>query len=167
MKARSNPNRTASIRKQMGGVKVPDDTYELWKAAEANPTKRAEVKAVYMKDMKLDGKDQPVSLWVKPNYELGKQQFFKWNPDYVKKTAKTVKPTAQSEKQHAVNTEGKTDEATKKLKEPLKPGQQQPTETQKNKQDEQKQRPPAQRQTPPAKNQSAGKSKKNSSPKLS
>ena len=150
------------LRKSMGGVEVPKDTYELWKAAEADPSKRPEVKAVYMKDMKLDGKDQPISLWVKPNYELGKQQFFKWNPDYVKKTATTVKPTSQSEKQHAVNTEGKTVEATKKVNEPLKPGQQQPTEAQKQKEDQrkQRQRPPAQRQTPP------GKGKKNSTPKI-
>ena len=150
------------IHKSMGGVDVPKDTYDLWKAAEADPSKRAEVKAVYMKDMKLDGKDQPVSLWVKPNYDEGKLKFYKWNPDYVKKTAKTVKPTAESEKQHAVNTEGKTVEATKGIKEPLKPGQQQPTEAQKNKQDEQKQR-----QRPPAKHQSAAQGKKNSGQKVS
>ena len=150
------------IHKTMGGVAVPEDTYKLWKEAEADPGKRAEVKAVYMKDMKLDGKDQPVSLWVKPNYDEGKLKFFKWNPDYVKKTAKTVKPTVESEKQHAVNTQGKTVEATKGVKEPLKPGQQQPTEAQKKKQDEskQRQRPPAQRQSPPAKG------KKTNTPKI-
>ncbi|GGK18933.1 DUF4099 domain-containing protein [Parabacteroides faecis] len=150
------------IHKSMGGVAVPKDVYDVWKAAEVDPSKRAEVKAVYMKDMKLDGKGQPVSLWVKPNYELGKQQFFKWNPDYVRKTATKVKPTVESEKQHAVNTEGKTVEATKKVKEPLKPGQQQPTETQKKKQDENK---PQVRQRPPAKGQSTG--KKNTSRKVS
>jgi len=150
------------IRKQMGGVKVPEDTYDLWKAAEADPSKRSEVKAVYMKDMKLDGKDQPVSLWIKPNYELGKQQFFKWNPDYVKKTAQTVKPTVESEKQHAVNTEGKTIESTKGVKEPLKPGQQQPTEDQKKRLDENK---PRVHQRPPARGQSTA--KKNKSPKVS
>lgn len=149
------------IRKTLGGVDVPKDAYDLWKAAETDPNKRAEIKAVYMKDMKLDGKDQPVSLWVKPNYENGKLDFRKWNPDYVRKTAAKVKPTVESEKQHAVNTEGKTVEATKNVKEPLKPGQQQPTEAQKNKQNEQKQR-----QSPPAKRQSAGKGKKNSGPKI-
>ena len=150
------------IHKSMGGVAVPKEAYDLWKAAEADPGKRAEVKAVYMKDMKLDSKDQPVSLWVKPNYDEGKLKFYKWNPDYVKKTAKTVKPTAESEKQHAVNTEGKTVEATKGVREPLKPGQQQPTEAQKKKQDENK---PQVRQRPPARSQSAG--KKNTSRKVS
>lgn len=136
------------IHKSMGGVAVPEKTYELWKAAEADPARRAEVKAVYMKDMKLDGRDQPVSLWVKPNYELGKQQFYKWNPDYVRKTAQTVQPAAESRTQHAVNTEGKTVEAVKGVKEPLNPGQQRPTEGQQKKQsgNRQGQRPPAKRQ---------------------
>lgn len=120
------------IHKRMGGVEVPQKTYELWKAAETDPSLRTDIKAVYMKDMKLDGKGEPISLWVKPNYEKGKQDFFKWNPDYVRKTAKEVKPTLESEKQHAVNTEGNTVEAVKDVKEPLKQGQQKPTPQQRH-----------------------------------
>jgi len=156
------------IHKRLKGVEVPQETYDLWKAAEKDPSLRPQAKAVYMKDMRFDGKDQPVSLWVKPNYDEGKLKFYHWNPDYQRKTAPVVKPTAQSETQHAVNTEGKTVEATKGVQEPLKTGQQRPTAGQQNKPDEKKPdgNKPQVRNRPPAKGQSAGRGKKNTGPKL-
>ena len=141
------------IRKKLSGVEVPDDVYAKWKEAEKDPSKRQDIKAVYMKgllvkDKRQDGKQVEANLWVKPNFETGKLDFHKWNPDYVRKTGKVVKPAVESEKQVAVNTHGKTDEATKHVKEPLKKGQQTPTENQQKKQDEAKQtRKPAAKKT--------------------
>lgn len=112
-------------------------------------------KATYVKAMMKDGQDQPFNAWVKPNYEKGKLDFFKFNPDYARKQGATVKPAAESKTQVAVNSEGKTNEATKKENKPLQQGQQKPTEGQQQKQDENKQR-----QNPP-KRQSAPKAKKN------
>ena len=107
-------------------------------------------KATYVKAMMKDGQDQPFNAWVKPNYEKGKLDFFKWNPDYAKKQGTTVKPAAESKTQVAVNSEGKTNEATKKVDKPLQQGQQQPTEGQQKKQDEKKQQQnPKNRQTAP------------------
>jgi hypothetical protein len=97
-------------------------------------------KATYVKAMMKDGQDQPFNAWVKPNYEKGKLDFFKWNPDYAKKQGATVKPAAESKTQVAVNSEGKTNEATKKVDKPLQQGQQKPTEGQQKKQDENRQR---------------------------
>lgn len=111
-------------------------------------------KATYVKAMMKDGQDQPFNAWVKPNYEKGKLDFYKWNPDYARKQGATVKPATESKTQVAVNSEGKTNEATKKVDKPLKPGQQKPTDAQQKKQDENKQR-----QSPP-KRQSAPKAKK-------
>ena len=88
-------------------------------------------KATYVRAMMKDGQDQPFNAWVKPNYEKGKLDFFKWNPDYAKKQGATVKPAAESKTQVAVNSEGKTVEAVKGVKEPLKQGQQEATPTQK------------------------------------
>ena len=112
-------------------------------------------KASYVKAMMKDGQDQPFNAWVKPNYEKGKLDFFRYNPDYAKKQGATVKPAAESKTQVAVNSEGKTNEATK----PLQQGQQKPTEGQQKKQDENKQR------QNPQKRQSAPKAKR--SPKIS
>lgn len=97
-------------------------------------------KATYVKAMVKDGQDQPFNAWVKPNYEKGKLDFFKWNPDYAKKQGATVKPASESKTQVAVNSEGKTNEATKKVDKPLQQGQQKPTEGQQKKQDENRQR---------------------------
>lgn len=116
-------------------------------------------KATYVKAMMKDGQDQPFNAWVKPNYEKGKLDFFKWNPDYAKKQGATVKPAAESKTQVAVNSEGKTNEATKRVDKPLQQGQQKPTEGQQKKQDENKQR------QNPQKRQSAPKAKR--SPKIS
>ena len=114
-------------------------------------------KATYVKAMMKDGQDQPFNAWVKPNYEKGKLDFFKWNPDYAKKQGATVKPAAESKTQVAVNSEGKTNEATKKVDKPLQQGQQKPTESQQKKQDENKQRQnPQKRQSAPKARKSRG-----------
>ncbi|WP_244437335.1 hypothetical protein [Bacteroides reticulotermitis] len=114
-------------------------------------------KATYVKAMMKDGQDQPFNAWVKPNYEKGKLDFYKWNPDYAKKQGATVKPAAESKTQVAVNSEGKTNEATKKVDKPLQQGQQKPTEGQQKKQDENKQRQnPQNRQSAPKARKSRG-----------
>ena len=114
-------------------------------------------KATYVRAMMKDGQDQPFNAWVKPNYEKGKLDFFKWNPDYAKKQGATVKPAAESKTQVAVNSEGKTNEATKKVDKPLQQGQQKPTESQQKKQDENKQRQnPQKRQSAPKARKSRG-----------
>ncbi|MDD3062975.1 MAG: DUF3945 domain-containing protein [Massilibacteroides sp.] len=114
-------------------------------------------KATYVKAMIKDGQDQPFNAWVKPNYEKGKLDFFKWNPDYARKQGATVKPATESKTQVAVNSEGKTNEATKKVDKPLQQGQQKPTEGQQQKQDENKQRQnPQNRQPAPKAKKSRG-----------
>ena len=153
--ASDNSQKHSLIPRLLGGSAVSEKASNIWKEAEADPTKRQNVRATYVKDMMLDGKDEPISLWVKPNFEKGKLEFFRWNPDYSKKQGADVKPTAESKTQHAVNTEGKTNEATKNVKEPLKQGQQKPTESQQKKQDENKQR-----QAAPARKQATPKAKK-------
>lgn len=109
---------------------VPDEAYKQWTEAVKDPSKRPDVKAFYIKDMVKDGQGQPFNAWVKPNFELGKMDFFKWNPDKAKRQGAEVKPANESRTQVAVNSEGKTVEAVKGVKEPLKQGQQQPTPAQ-------------------------------------
>ncbi len=147
-----------SIPKTMYGAEIPKWAHDQWKDAHDDPSKRANVKACYVKDMQVDGKGELISRWVKPNWEKGKFDFFKWNPDYSKKQATDVKPTNESRTQEAVNTKGKTVEATKGVNEPLKPGQQQATPEQKNRQ-QQRQSPPAARQSPPKTGQKSSRPK--------
>ncbi len=130
--------RQSFIRKKLGGGEVPDDVYNKWKAAEKDPGLQKDVRATYVKNIKKDEKGQPVHLWVKPNYEKDKLEFFKWNPDKTKKQATEVTPTNESKTQVAVNNEGKTDEATKNVKEPLKKGQVKPDGNQQKQEDTQK-----------------------------
>lgn len=114
-------------------------------------------KATYVKAMMKDGQDQPFNAWVKPNYEKGKLDFFKYNPDYAKKQGATVKPAGESKTQVAVNSEGKSNEATKKVDKPLQQEQQKPNEGQQKKQDENKQRQsPRNRQSAPKAKKSRG-----------
>ena len=109
---------------------VPDEAYKQWSEAVKDPSKRADVKAFYIKGMVKDGQGEPFNAWVKPNFALGKMDFFKWNPDRAKRQGAEVKPAGESRTQVAVNSEGKTVEAVKNVKEPLRQGQQQPTPTQ-------------------------------------
>ena len=109
---------------------VPDEAYKQWSEAVKDPSKRAEVKAFYIKGMEKDGQREPFNAWVKPNFALGKMDFFKWNPDRAKRQGAEVTPANESLTQVAVNSEVKTAEAVKGVKEPLKQGQQQPTPAQ-------------------------------------
>lgn len=122
------------IPKRLLGVDVPEKAQKEWTEALKDPSKRAGLQAVYIKGMVRDCKGEPQNLWVRPNFEEGKFDFFKYNPKYAIKKGADVKPAVESEKQHAVNTQGKTDEATKHLNEPLKKGQLQPTAEQIQKQ---------------------------------
>lgn len=139
------------IPNKLLGADVPENAQKNWNAANDDPSKRAEVKAFYIKGMVKDGKGEPMNLWVRPNWEKGKMDFFKYNPKYAKKQGAEVMPAQESKTQHAVNNEGKTNEATKGLKEPLKQDQQKPTEGQQNRQQQRQYRqgPPARRNSPP------------------
>lgn len=99
---------------------------------EVSPEEQAALKAgktVYMTGL-IDKAGKPFNAYVKPNYEKGKFDFLRWNPDKAQK----VTPDNASKTQVAVNSEGKTNEATKRVKEPLQKGQTQPTEKQEQKQ---------------------------------
>ena len=145
--SKGEDNKQIFIPKKLLGVELDEKQIKSLEAG----------KATYVKAMMKDGQDQPFNAWVKPNYEKGKLDFFKWNPDYAKKQGATVKPTEESKTQVAVNSEGKTNEATKKVNKPLQQGQQKPTESQQKKQDENKQRQnPKKRQSAPKARKSRG-----------
>ncbi len=114
-----------TIHRMILKAAVPEEAYKQWSEAVKDPSKRADVQAFYIKGMVKDGQQEPFNAWVKPNFALGKMDFFKWNPDRAKR-----QPAAESRTQVAVNSDGKTVEAVKNVKEPLKQGQQQPTPTQ-------------------------------------
>jgi hypothetical protein len=84
-------------------------------------------KTIYVKGMVKDGQDQPFNAYIKINHNEGKLDFYKFNPEKVKKQGAETTPASESQTQVAVNSEGKTNEATKKVNEPLKQGQNQPT----------------------------------------
>lgn len=145
--SKGEDNKQIFIPKKLLGVELDEKQIKSLEAG----------KATYVKAMMKDGQDQPFNAWVKPNYERGKLDFFKWNPDYAKKQGATVKPAEESKTQVAVNSEGKTNEATKKVDKPLQQGQQKPTESQQKKQDENKQRQnPQKRQSAPKARKSRG-----------
>ena len=108
------------IPKKLLGVELTEKQQEFLKAGQAT----------YIRGMLKDDKGEPFNAWVKPNPEKMKFDFFRWNPDKVKKQGAEVKPAEESKTQVAVNNDGKTNEATKNVKEPLKQGQQKPTENQ-------------------------------------
>lgn len=119
-----------TIHRMILKATVPDEAYKQWSEAVKDPSKRAEVKAFYIKGMVKDGQGEPFNAWVRPNFELGKMDFYKWNPDRAKRQGAEVKPADESRTQVAVNSEGKTVEAVRGVKEPLKQGQQQPSPSQ-------------------------------------
>lgn len=97
---------------------------------EVSPEEQARLKAggtVYMEGL-IDKKGQPFNAYVRPNFERGKYDFLKWNPD--KSQAKEVTPDSASRTQVAVNSNGKTNEATKHIDAPLKKEQETPASTQ-------------------------------------
>lgn len=116
------------VPKRILGVELTEQQQEILKSG----------KAIYVKGMVKDDKGEPFNAWIKPNPEKVKFDFFKWNPDYVKKGQAAVKPAEASKTQVAVNNEGKTNEATKNIKEPLQQGQTSPTDKQQQKQEEAK-----------------------------
>lgn len=108
--------------------------------ADLSPDQQTQLKsgqAIYVTGMK-DKAGESFNAYVKVNTEKEKLDFFKWNPDKVKKQGAEVTPDNTSKTQVAVNSEGKTNEATKDIKEPLKKGQTQPTEKQEEKKELQK-----------------------------
>ena len=119
-----------TIHRMILKATVPDEAYKQWSEAVKDPSKRAEVKAFYIKGMVKDSQGEPFNAWVRPNFELGKMDFYKWNPDRAKRQGAEVKPADESRTQVAVNSEGKTVEAVRGVKEPLKQGQQQPSPSQ-------------------------------------
>lgn len=135
---RDNPaqerQRTFFIPKKILGVEVPEHAYKQWQEAVNFPDRQKDIKGVYMAGMVKDRQGEPFNAWIKPNFEKGKLDFFKWNPDYVRKQGATVTPVQESKTQVAVNSQGKINEATKHVNEPLRQGQQKPTEQQKARQ---------------------------------
>ena len=121
---------TLTIHRTILKASVPKEAYDQWTEAVNDPSKRADVKAFYIKGMVKDGQGEPFNAWVKPNFERNKMDFFRWNPDRAKRQGAEVKPAVESRTQVAVNSEGKTVEAVKGVKEPLKQGQQEATPTQ-------------------------------------
>lgn len=75
---------------------VPDEAYKQWSQAVKDPSKRADVKAFYIQGMVKDGQGEPFNAWVKPNFALGKMDFFKWNPDRAKRQGAEVKPSTRA-----------------------------------------------------------------------
>ena len=121
---------TLTIHRTILKASVPKEAYDQWTEAVNDPSKRADVKAFYIKGMVKDGQGEPFNAWVKPNFERNKMDFFRWNPDRAKRQGAEVKPAVESRTQVAVNSEGKTVEAVKGVKEPLKQGQQEATPAQ-------------------------------------
>ena len=121
---------TLTIHRTILKASVPKEAYDQWTEAVNDPSKRADVKAFYIKGMVKDGQGEPFNAWVKPNFERNKMDFFRWNPDRAKRQGE-VNPAVESRTQVAVNSEGKTVEAVKGVKEPLKQGQQEATPAQK------------------------------------
>jgi hypothetical protein len=108
------------------------------KGVELSPVQKNELSnggTIYIAGMR-DSEQKEFNAYVKINFEKGKPEFFKWNPDRAKKQGAEITPDNASKTQVAVNSEGKTNEATKNLKEPLKQGQTEPTGQQKEKQEE-------------------------------
>lgn len=111
-----------TIHRMIPKAAVPDEVYKQWSEVIKDPSMRADVRAFYIKDMVKDGQGEPFNAWVKPNFALGKMDFFKWNPDHVKRQGVEMKPAGESRTQVAVNSEGKTVEAVKNVKESLRQG---------------------------------------------
>lgn len=122
----NNKQEQGKSQEQQNGVRIPKKLLGV-DLTEEQQNKLRDNKTAYVQGMMKDAKGEPFNAYVKVNHENGKLDFFKWNPDKVKKVAEGSKT------QVAVNSEGKTNEATKNVKEPLKQGQQTPAENQNKK----------------------------------
>lgn len=126
-----------TIHPKILGTYLPDEAYKQWSEAAKDPSKRADVKAFFIRGLHhkepiktVDGRGETFDAWVKPDFEEGKMKFYKWNPDRAVRRGAKVIPVNESRTQVAVNSEGKSAEAIKDVREPLKQGQQRPTEAQ-------------------------------------
>lgn len=118
--------------------RMPDNL----KGVELSPAQKSELSnggTVYIAGMR-DSEQKEFNAYVRINFEKGKPEFFRWNPDRAKKQGAEITPDNASKTQVAVNSEGKTNEATKNLKEPLRQGQTEPTGQQKEKEERQQQK---------------------------
>jgi hypothetical protein len=127
----NNDNRQSQNQNQneTEGVRIPKTLLGVT----LSEKQQADIKAgqtIYVSGMKDKG-GQDFNAYVKINAEKGKLEFFKWNPDKVKKQGAEVTPDNTHKTQVAKNNDGKTTEATKNVNEPLKSGQNQPDEKQK------------------------------------
>lgn len=118
--SQANENRTLRVPDKLLGRDV----------SEQEATKLKEGATVYMEGLK-DKQGQPFNAYVKANFEKGKFDFYKWNPEKAQSQTKEVTPDNASKTQVAVNSEGKSNEATKQVHDPLQKGQTQPTPAQK------------------------------------
>ena len=85
-----------TIHKYILKAKVPQQAYDHWTEAAADPSKRADVQAFYIEGM-VNGKGEKFNAFVKPDFEEGKMKFYKWNPD--KKQSQGTKETTAQQKQ--------------------------------------------------------------------
>ncbi len=110
---------------QQQEVRIPNSLLgkELTEEQQQKLEKR---ETIYVTGMK-DKKGQEFNAYIKVNDELGKLDFYKWNPDKAQIKGAEVTPYNNSETQVAVNSEGKTNEATKDIKEPLAKEQEKPS----------------------------------------
>lgn len=121
-----NKNQQSQNQSEQRELRIP----QILKGRPISPEESEQLKTgqtVYMTGLK-DDKGEEFKAYVRPNFEKGKFDFLKWNPDQSK--AKEVTPDNASKTQVAVNSEGKTNEATKSVNEPLKQGQTEPNEQQ-------------------------------------
>ena len=68
---------TLTIHRTILKASVPKEAYDQWTEAVNDPSKRADVKAFYIKGMVKDGQGEPFNAWVKPNFERNKMDFFR------------------------------------------------------------------------------------------
>ncbi|MFI3290106.1 MAG: DUF3945 domain-containing protein [Rikenellaceae bacterium] len=110
------------IPKRLGGQDVtPEDQQKLREGG-----------TIYIEGLK-DKEGKTYNAYIKVNNEMGKLDFYRYNPNKAQSKGAEVTPDNASQTQVAVNSEGKTNEATKNLKEPLQQGQTAPREEQQQK----------------------------------
>ena len=83
---------TLTIHRTILKASVPKEAYDQWTEAVNDPSKRADVKAFYIKGMVKDGQGEPFNAQVKPNFERNKMDFFRWNPDRAKRQGRRSNP---------------------------------------------------------------------------
>ncbi len=107
------------IPHKLGGVELADE--------QRSNLKKGDV--IFVENM-IDKKGKKYNAYVKVNEDMGKLDFYKWDP----RQKQDVKADNASTTQTAVNSEGKSNEATKHTDEPLKQGQANPDSEQQQQQ---------------------------------